>query len=278
MKVGRDSGVRAAKRGLPPIPAFGIGWLYPVCPKPLRVDLVVPKIHSESKERERAAPLLADPRRPLDSRGAEEARRKSRKEHLLEGQPLRSGLVEEALPDGGARGRGRSQHRLQVRAYDSVYAVDPGESRERLKIRFTCPFAVGPESFDGDVQPNLVPVLEAVGNRLFGRVHSHGNLVNHDDLDSGAEGRLRIPEDAQWNTVDSWHLSMTGQRKVDSLRDLRGQPMMGQGRDQAENATRNPNCDRNKVQASQRRRSGDAVEPASRMFSPLSRSAYSVLG
>jgi hypothetical protein len=22
----------AAKRGLPPIPAFGIGWLYPVCP------------------------------------------------------------------------------------------------------------------------------------------------------------------------------------------------------------------------------------------------------
>ena len=27
-------GVRAAKRGLPPIPAFGIGWLYPVCPVP----------------------------------------------------------------------------------------------------------------------------------------------------------------------------------------------------------------------------------------------------
>src|ERR1017187_397361 len=26
-------GVRAAKRGLPPIPAFGIGWLYPVCPR-----------------------------------------------------------------------------------------------------------------------------------------------------------------------------------------------------------------------------------------------------
>src|ERR1022692_1987446 len=25
-------GVRPAKRGLPPIPAFGIGWLYPVCP------------------------------------------------------------------------------------------------------------------------------------------------------------------------------------------------------------------------------------------------------
>src|ERR1035438_1716061 len=25
------AGVRAAKRGLPPIPAFGIGWLYPVC-------------------------------------------------------------------------------------------------------------------------------------------------------------------------------------------------------------------------------------------------------
>src|SRR5450631_1001444 len=28
-------GVRAAKRGLPPIPAFGIGWLYPVCPQGL---------------------------------------------------------------------------------------------------------------------------------------------------------------------------------------------------------------------------------------------------
>jgi hypothetical protein len=29
----RPIGVRAAKRGLPPIPAFGIGWLYPVCPR-----------------------------------------------------------------------------------------------------------------------------------------------------------------------------------------------------------------------------------------------------
>src|ERR1019366_4830250 len=26
--------MRAAKRGLPPIPAFGIGWLYPVCLSP----------------------------------------------------------------------------------------------------------------------------------------------------------------------------------------------------------------------------------------------------
>src|ERR1019366_7159638 len=156
--------------------------------------------------------------------------------------------------------------RTRIRAHDFVHAVDPSESRERLKIRLTCPLAVGPESFDGDVQPDLVPVLEAVGNGLFGRVHSHGNLVNHDDLDSGAEGRLRIPEDAQWNTIDSWHLSMTGQRKVDGVRDLCGQPMMGQGRDQAEDAPRNSNRDRNKIRASERRRSGDPVEPASRMF------------
>jgi hypothetical protein len=27
----KAGGVRAAKRGLPPIPAFGIGWLYLVC-------------------------------------------------------------------------------------------------------------------------------------------------------------------------------------------------------------------------------------------------------
>ena len=33
-------GVRAAKRGLPPIPAFGIGWLYPVCPRP--ANLAIP--------------------------------------------------------------------------------------------------------------------------------------------------------------------------------------------------------------------------------------------
>src|ERR1035438_8261817 len=33
-------GVRAAKRGLPPIPAFGIGWLYPVCPR--RANLAIP--------------------------------------------------------------------------------------------------------------------------------------------------------------------------------------------------------------------------------------------
>src|ERR1017187_7329572 len=34
-------GVRAAKRGLPPIPAFGIGWLYPVCPR--RANLAIPR-------------------------------------------------------------------------------------------------------------------------------------------------------------------------------------------------------------------------------------------
>jgi hypothetical protein len=31
----------AAKRGLPPIPAFGIGWLYPVCPR--RANLALPR-------------------------------------------------------------------------------------------------------------------------------------------------------------------------------------------------------------------------------------------
>jgi hypothetical protein len=33
-------GVRAAKRGLPPIPAFGIGWLYPVCPRVCPRDML----------------------------------------------------------------------------------------------------------------------------------------------------------------------------------------------------------------------------------------------
>src|ERR1039457_404639 len=42
--------------------------------------------------------------------------------------------------------------------------------------------------------------------------------------------------------------------------------MMGQGRDQAEDAPRNPNRDRNKIRASERRRGGDPVKPASRMF------------
>src|ERR1039457_922274 len=41
--------------------------------------------------------------------------------------------------------------------------------------------------------------------------------------------------------------------------------MMGQGRDQAEDAPRNPNRDGNKIRAGERRRSGDPVKPASRM-------------
>src|ERR1035438_2381664 len=35
-------GVRAAKRGLPPIPAFGIGWLYPVCPRRANLAITPP--------------------------------------------------------------------------------------------------------------------------------------------------------------------------------------------------------------------------------------------
>src|SRR5450755_1060541 len=39
----RLPGVRPAKRGLPPIPAFGIGWLSPVCPKGYARAFVVPR-------------------------------------------------------------------------------------------------------------------------------------------------------------------------------------------------------------------------------------------
>src|ERR1035438_6525622 len=42
-------GVRAAKRGLPPIPAFGIGWLYAVCPR--RANLAIPRPFSSRRVR-----------------------------------------------------------------------------------------------------------------------------------------------------------------------------------------------------------------------------------
>ena len=82
-------------------------------------------------------------------------------------------------------------------------------------VRLLFTLSVGSEGFDGDVQPDLVPVLKAVGDGLLGRVDSHRYIIDFDQIDPSTERWFRIPEDPEGDAIYSWNLSVAGQRNVD---------------------------------------------------------------
>ena len=53
------------------------------------------------------------------------------------------------------------------------------------------------ESFNGEVKPDLIPVLKTVGDGLLGRVDPHGHFADHDNVNTSGERWFGIPEDAQ---------------------------------------------------------------------------------
>ena len=91
-------------------------------------------------------------------------------------------------------------------------AIDLRESCQGCSVRLSCAFAVGAQSLNGNVQANLVPVLEAVGDRFFRRIDLHRNIVNRNQGDPSAKRRLGIPEDPERDGINLRNLRVTGQR------------------------------------------------------------------
>ena len=85
-----------------------------------------------------------------------------------------------------------------------------GEFGQSCPVRLSCAFAVSAQSLDGNVQANLVAVLEAVGDRFFRRIDLHANIVNRDHIDAGAKRRVGISEDPERHTIDFRNLRLTG--------------------------------------------------------------------
>ena len=71
------------------------------------------------------------------------------------------------------RDRVRSQDGLKVRAHDLLDTIDFREFRQFRPVRFRSAFSVCPQSLDRNVQSDLVPIFEAVGDSLLYRVNPH---------------------------------------------------------------------------------------------------------
>jgi len=104
----------------------------------------------------------------------------------------------------------RSQYSLKVRAHDFLDAIDLGEFCQSCPVRLSCAFAVSAQRLNGNVQANLVPVFEAVGDRFFRRIDLHRNIVNPNQIDAGAKRRLGKPEDPERDVIDLRNLRVTG--------------------------------------------------------------------
>jgi hypothetical protein len=63
-----------------------------------------------------------------------------------------------------------------------------------LKVRFPLALPVGAKGFDCDINPDLVPVFEAVSDGLLRRINSNRYTINADDLKTGTERGFRIPK------------------------------------------------------------------------------------
>ena len=87
---------------------------------------------------------------------------------------------------------------------------------------------------DGDIESDLVPVFEAVGYRLLRRINPHWYIVNRGHVDTGAERWFRVPEHAQGDAVDLRNLSMAWKGDIDGMRNLRGEAMVSERGDQAD--------------------------------------------
>ena len=71
-------------------------------------------------------------------------------------------------------------------------------------------------------RPILFRYLRQSANRFFRRIDLHGNIVNRDHIDAIAKRRLGIPEDPERDAINLRNLRVTGQRDVDSVRNLGG--------------------------------------------------------
>jgi hypothetical protein len=112
----------------------------------------------------------------------------------LEGARFCACLVQKALPDGSADvatvQRREPRYARMTRSTRLIFA----KPENRLEVRLPFALPIGAKAFDCDVNCDLVPVLEAVGNGLLRRINSNRYAINADDLKTGTERGFRIPK------------------------------------------------------------------------------------
>jgi hypothetical protein len=122
----------------------------------------------------------------------------------------------------------RSQYGLKVGAHDFLDTIDLRESCQGPSVRLWGTLPVCPQSLDGNVQSNLVPILEAVCDSLLCGVNPYRNIVDRNDLNARPKRRLGVPENPKRYAVDFWNVGVTGKRDIDRMRNLGGESVVRQ--------------------------------------------------
>src|SRR5215472_8489640 len=104
------------------------------------------------------------------------------------------------------RDRIRSQDCLKVRPHDLLDTIDLREFRQLRPVRLRNTFSVCPQRLDRNVESDLIPIFEAVGDGLLDRVNPYRNIVDRNSLNARTKRPLWIPEDSKRHTIYFWNV------------------------------------------------------------------------
>jgi hypothetical protein len=123
------------------------------------------------------------------------------------------------------------------------------------------PLPIGLESLEGDIEADLVAVLETVGDGFFRAVDAKGDSTHLPDLHSFGKSIARKPEEADRRKRETGRFRTLLDRHVNLMRDLRRQFMEGQRRDEADHAVSDLESDRDEIGISEGRQFRKAIKP-----------------
>lgn len=154
-----------------------------------------------------------------------------------------------------------SQEGLQVRTHDFFHPTNTGTTKEFVYVkRFSSTICL--ESFQGDLEPDLVAVLEAVGDCFFRAVDAEGDSTHLVDLYSFGKSIAREPEEAYRRIRETGRFRTLLDRHVNLMGHLRRQFMERQRRDEADYAFSDLESDRDEIGISEGRHFGKAKKTA----------------
>jgi len=149
------------------------------------------------------------------------------------------------------------QEGFQVRAHDVFHPANTSTLKEFVYVeRFSSPICL--ESFHGDIEPDLVAVLEAVGDGFFRAVDAKGDSTHLVDLYSFGKSIAREPEEADRRICETGRFRTLLDRHVNLMGHLRRQFMERQRRDEADHAVSDPESDRDEIGIPEGRQFGKA--------------------
>src|SRR3990170_3239152 len=154
-----------------------------------------------------------------------------------------------------------SQDGFQVRAHDFFHPANTSTLKEFVYVeRFSSTICL--ESFQGDLEPDLVAVLEAVGDCFFRAVDAERDTTHLVDLYSFRKSIAREPEEADRRIRETGRFRTLLDRHVNLMGHLRRQFMERQRRDEADHAVPDLESDRDEIGIPEGRQFGKAKKTA----------------